>query len=372
MVNKKINVLHITFDMRIGGTEQVIKNLVEATDENQFNTSILCIEKPLGPFGKLLVDRGIQIDLFQRKNGFDRSLIGQIRQYIKKHHVDIIHCHQYTPWVYGVFASLFLNVKVVFTEHGRFYPDSGSWKRRFINPTLSFFTDKITSISEATKQALVEFEYLSSKKIDVVYNGISPKKPQTEVVSSLREQYNFKQSDIVFGTVARLDPIKNQTLLINAFHQVLIQTPNCKLLIVGDGDERENLELLTEKLNIAESVIFTGYITQPVNYMALMDVFLLPSLSEGTSMTLLEAMSLSKPCIVTSVGGNPEVIQDQHNGIVIGNQELEQLMSAMVKLAENKVERETFGQNGENLFNRKFLVKSMAANYQKIYKKIAG
>ena len=367
-MNKTTRVLHITFDMRIGGTEQVIKNLIEATDISQFNSSILCIEQPVGPFGELLIKSGIKVDSLQRKNGFDRALIGQIRQYIKQHNIDVIHCHQYTPWVYGVFASLFLNVKVVFTEHGRFYPDSGSWKRRLINPLLSFFTSNITAISEATKQALVEFEYLMPKKIMVVYNGISPQKPQLELVSTLSKQYNIKQDTVVFGTVARLDPIKNQTLLIEAFHQALLQYPKCKLFIVGDGEEREKLEQLTAKLNITESVIFTGYITQPVNYMALMDVFVLPSLSEGTSMTLLEAMSLGKPCIVTNVGGNPEVIKGQYNGIVVGNQELEQLRDSMVTLAENKQMREELGKNGKALFNRKFFVKSMTSDYQEIYK----
>jgi glycosyltransferase involved in cell wall biosynthesis len=367
-MNSKIKVLHLTFDMRIGGTEQVIKNLIETTDTTKYDASILCIEQPIGPFGQLLIKSGINIDSFQRKNGFDLTLIKDIRRYIKQHKIDVLHCHQYSPWVYGTFATIFLNVKVIFTEHGRFYPDSGSWKRRLINPLLSFFTSNITAISEATKQALVEFEYLTSKKIMVVYNGISSQIPQFELVSSLREQYNINPSNVVFGTVARLDPIKNQTLLIKAFHQVLLQEPDCKLFIVGDGEEREKLEHLTAKLNITESVIFTGYITQPLNYMALMDVFVLPSLSEGTSMTLLEAMSLGKPCIVTNVGGNPEVIKGQYNGIVVGNQELEQLRDSMVTLAENKQMREELGKNGKALFNRKFFVKSMTSDYQKIYK----
>jgi len=369
-MNNKINVLHLTFDMRIGGTEQVIKNLVEATDKYKFNVSILCIEKRVGPFGQLLMNNGIKIDSFQRKNGFDRVLIRQIRQYIKQHKIDIIHCHQYTPWVYGLFASLFFKIKVVFTEHGRFYPDSGSLKRRFINPLLCLFTSHITAISEATKQALVDFEYLSSKTIDVVYNGIEQQKPQFELVSILREEYNIKQETVVFGTVARLDPIKNQSLLINAFHKVLIQEPNCKLFIVGDGEEREILERLTIKLNLTESVVFTGYITEPVNYMSLMDVFLLPSLSEGTSMTLLEAMSLSKPCVVTDAGGNSEVIQHNYNGFVTPNRELRPFADSMLVLARDMKLRNTFGKNSYQRFMGIFTNQAMSNSYMSIYNKI--
>lgn len=370
-MHRPIKVLHVTFDMRIGGTEQVIKNLIDATDTTQFEVSILCIEQPIGPFGQLLINSGIKIDSFQRKNGFDRVLIKKIRQYIKKNKIDVIHCHQYTPWLYGVFASLFLNVKVIFTEHGRFYPDSGSWKRRLINPLLSYFTSYITAISEATKQALVEFEYLKSKRIAVVYNGIAPQKPQLEAVSALHEQYNINQNTVVFGTVARLDPIKNQTLLINAFHQVLLQNSNCKLFIVGDGEEREKLELLTKKLNIKDSVIFTGYITQPVNYMSLMDVFLLSSLSEGTSMTLLEAMSLGKPCVVTNAGGNPEVIQHYYNGFVTPNRELQPFTDSMLELVRDKELRNKFGENSYQRFLGVFTNKVMSNSYSNIYHKIS-
>jgi len=366
-VNKTTKVLHLTFDMRIGGTEQVIKNLAESTDSDKFNTSILCIEQPIGPFGQLLISSGIKIDSFQRRNGFDLTLIKSIRQYIKQHDIDVLHCHQYTPWVYGVLASVLLGVKVVLTEHGRFYPDSGSWKRRLINPVLSFFTDNTTSISKATKQALVEFEYLNSKKIDVVYNGISPQEPQLELVSSLREQYNIKEDIVVFGTVARLDPIKNQTLLINAFHQVLMQEPTCKLFIVGDGEEREKLELLSRELNITESVVFTGYITQPVNMMSLMDVFLLSSLSEGTSMTLLEAMSLGKPCVVTNAGGNPEVILNNHNGFVTPNRELQPFADSMLELARDIELRNHFGKNSYQRFKEVFTNQAMSKAYMAIY-----
>jgi len=358
--------------MRIGGTEQVIKNLIEATDIRQFNSSILCIEQPVGPFGELLINRGIKVDTLQRKSGFDRALIGEIRKYIKQHNIDVIHCHQYTPWVYGVFASLFLKVKVVFTEHGRFYPDSGSVKRRFINPLLSLFTNKITAISEATKQALVEFEYLNAKSIDIVYNGIAPLKPESNLISELRLQYNIEHDSVVFGTVARLDPIKNQCLLIKAFHQVQTQAPSSKLIIVGDGEEREVLEQLATELDLIKSIIFTGYITEPVNYMGLMDVFLLPSLSEGTSMTLLEAMSLGKPCVVTNAGGNPEVIENNYNGFVTPNNELQRFADSMLELVKDKGLRDKFGENSYQRFQDVFTHKMMGESYMKIYNGVNG
>jgi glycosyltransferase involved in cell wall biosynthesis len=241
-----------------------------------------------------------------------------------------------------------------------------------VNPLLSFFTAKITSISAATKQALVQYEYLNSKNIEVVYNGISPQQAQPGVVSTLREQYSLTKANVVFGTVARLDPIKNQTLLINAFHQILIQEPNCKLFIVGDGEERQTLEQLVLKLNITDSVIFTGYITQPVNFMNLMDVFLLPSLSEGTSMTLLEAMSLSKPCVVTDAGGNSEVILDNYNGFVTPNREIQPFVESMLILAKDEELRNKFGKNSYQRFNDIFTNQAMSRTFMSIYNKVNG
>jgi len=142
MKNKdRKKILHITYDMRIGGTEMVIKNLIEGKGNSSFEQSILCIEAPIGPFGKMLKEKMVTINVISRQDGFDITLIKKIRHYIKQHEIDILHCHQYTPWIYGVLAAAFSNVKVIFTEHGRFYPDSSSWKRKIINPLLILFTD---------------------------------------------------------------------------------------------------------------------------------------------------------------------------------------------------------------------------------------
>jgi glycosyltransferase involved in cell wall biosynthesis len=167
-----VKILHLTFDMHIGGTEQVIKNLIEGSNDKQFQMSIFCIEEPIGPFGQMLQEKGISIDSTQRREGFDIKLIKTIRRHLKKHRIDVLHCHQYTPWVYGTLAALGIKTRIIFTEHGRFYPDRTSWKRKIINPLLTLFTDKITAISKATKQALVDFEYIPENKIEVIYNVI--------------------------------------------------------------------------------------------------------------------------------------------------------------------------------------------------------
>lgn len=330
----KKKVLHITYDMRIGGTEMVIKNIIEGND-GCVEMSIFCIEEPIGPWGKDLQDEGYSIHSKARVDGFDRSLITAIRKHVRAHKIDIIHCHQYTPWVYGTLAVLGLSTKVIFTEHGRFYPDVSSWKRRFVNPILSMMTARITAISEATKEALVEYEFLKRSNIDVVYNGIRALELDLTEIESLRKQYNIADDDVVFGTVARLDPIKNHKMMLNAFAGLLAQHKNAKLFIVGDGELMEELKKQIQILGIADSVVLTGYIPYPKAYLAMFDVFLLSSLSEGTSMTILEAMSLGKPCVVTDAGGNKEIVLHEQTGLVTENDNSSEFQNAMLRLVSN-------------------------------------
>lgn len=362
-------IMHITYDMRIGGTEMVIKNLIDGADKSKFDMSVLCIESPLGPFAQDLIKDGIQFHELNRQPGFDTTLIKNIRKIIKQNNIDIIHCHQYTPWIYGVIAAMFTKTKVIFTEHGRFYPDSSTWKRKLINPILNLFTDQVTAISKATKQALVEFENIPARDIDVIYNGIAPLKFDVEKVQTLRKTLNIPDNHTVLGTVARFDPIKNHSMMLNAFAQVLTQHPNCTLLIVGDGEERENIERCINELGIEKNVILAGYEPKPAEHIALMDIFLLSSLSEGTSMTLLEAMSIGKPCVVTDAGGNPEIIINGDNGYVTPNDNSDEFSTAIRKLLESSELMIRFGQLSQTIFTKKFSEKAMNMKFLSTYRK---
>lgn len=364
----KQRILHITFDMRIGGTEMVIKNLIEGADITLFDMSIFCIEQPLGPWGIDLQKDGLKIVTKARQPGFDISLIFAIRKHIKDNQIDVIHCHQYTPWVYGVLAAIGTKTQVIFTEHGRFYPDSSSWKRKLINPWLCRITDHITSISKATKQALIEFENIPEDRIEVLYNGISRPLADPVKASQLRQKLNISQNTIVLGTIARLDPIKNHRMMLEAFSLVVKLYPETILVIVGDGEERQNIEEQIQKLDIKNKVILTGYDPQPQHYLALMDIFLLSSLSEGTSMTLLEAMALQKPCVVTDAGGNSEIVQQDINGIVTPNDKTEDYAKGILQLLSDPHKKAEFGEKSRVIFNEKFNINTMSASFERLYR----
>lgn len=363
----KIKILHITYDMAIGGTEQVIRQLVENTHPEKFEVSILCLENNIGEIGQALIKQGIEISHLNRQEGFDISLIFAIRKYIIKNKIDILHCHQYTPYSYGILASLLTRSKVIFTEHGRFYPDSSSWKRKIINPFLSMLTNQITSISEATKQALIDYESLPSKKIKVIYNGIADLSNKKYEILTIRNELGLVDDNFVLGTISRLDPIKNHKMMLSAFKEISSQISKSRLLIVGDGPLKEELRQECEDLGITDKVIFTGFKIEPQKYLKIMDIFLLPSLSEGTSMTLLEAMSFSKPCIVTNVGGNPEIVINNETGIVIPNNDEQLLVENALSLIEDKDKQILFGKKGRERYCESFSVEKMMLEFEQLY-----
>lgn len=366
-----LRILHITYDMGIGGTEQVIKNLITGANTSEVAHHLCCIESPLGPWGKTLQASGIPVFSFNRKPKLDRKLIANIRRIIKGNKIQIVHAHQYTPFTYGFFASRGTGAKLIFTEHGRFYPDSSSRKRRLVNRALFPFVDKVTAISEATKQAMVQYEVIPAKQIEVIYNGIHAITPtSTEDQQALRNELGIPEHALIFGTIARFDTIKNQTLMIRGFAKALNTHSNIRLVLVGDGPERETLAQLVDELDLQDAVHFTGYQPEPKRYINLFDAFLLTSLSEGTSMTLLEAMSVGKPCIASNAGGNPEIVSHEKTGLIFPSENEPELVNAMNRLIADEALRARFSAEAIGTFDARFTAAVMQKRFMAIYKSL--
>jgi glycosyltransferase involved in cell wall biosynthesis len=161
-------------------------------------------------------------------------------------------------------------------------------------------------------------------------------------------------------------------MMLNAFSLLLKDHPDTVLIIVGDGEERTNIENKIKQLNIKDSVILPGYDPQPQHYLALMDIFLLSSLSEGTSMTLLEAMSLGKPCVVTDAGGNPEIIKHQYNGMVTANHNPNEFSQALNHLLQDVKCHSDMSSNALKRFDSMFASHMMIDIYRARYEQFSG
>lgn len=363
-------ILHVTFDMGIGGTEQVIRQLLAHLPKDRYTNEVLCIDGRIGPIGDLVAEMGERLTSFPRQPGFDLNLIRYIRRYIRDESIDIVHCHQYTPFVYGWFGTIGTRAKLVFTEHGRFHPDRYRFKAALINPLMALTSGAVVAISRATKAALATYEFMPSWKVQVIYNGIEPLTACDGDQKEVRDELGIGSGTFIFGTVSRLDPIKNQELMLRAFAKFHEHHGDSALLLVGDGPEKENLTNLAADLDISDSVHFTGFRPVPRKYIATIDVFLLSSHSEGTSMTLLEAMSLSKPVIATRVGGNPEIVENTKTGILTEPDSVDDFYNAMVRLYQEPDQRASMARAAFEEFKLRFSADQMAASYDQIYLKL--
>lgn len=372
MTARSINVLHVTFNMAIGGTEQVINQLVRNSRSCEVHHEIACIDSFIGEIGQSLANEGLPVFCLNRQPGFDLALVKSLRKRIRQGQFDIVHCHQYTPYVYGWLASFGTGARVVFTEHGRFFPDRYRYKALMINPLMALMTPAIIAISEATREALSRYEFIPKARIKVIYNGIHPLERDEEQFSKIRSELGISETAPVLGTVSRLDKVKNQRMMIDAFAELLESHPTAVLLMVGDGPERPALEKRVVALNIAESVRFTGFINRPAQYLGLMNIFLLSSFTEGASMTLLEAMSLGIPAVATHVGGNPEIVVDGQTGFLTENNNKEAFLSAMLKLLENPGLWQSCSRLSRERFNENYSINHMASQYTAIYQQCRG
>lgn len=363
-----MKVMHITFNMAIGGTEQVIKQLVLGMMPYGVNSEIICIDNSLGPIGLQLEKNGVPISVLSRKPGIDLGIVKKIRSEILEKKVDVLHCHQYTPWFYGLLGSVGTGVRVVFTEHGRFYPDKKRYKAAFLNPLMALFTNRVVAISKATSIALSRFEFIPQKFIEVVYNGVRGMTKDSRASTLVRNEIGVGGDALVFGTVSRLDSVKNQRMMISAFRSFRNRGGEGRLLIVGDGPERASLEEQVKNLDLTSDVVFTGFIDNPEAHLGAMDVFLLSSFTEGTSMTLLEAMSLGIPQIVTNVGGNPEIVKDGKTGVLLESDNVEAMSSAMLALSADTIRRSEFAEASIQHFKANFSLDTMIDRYLQIYR----
>jgi glycosyltransferase involved in cell wall biosynthesis len=367
---KSISVLHITFNMGIGGTEQVIAQIILGMEAREVNSEVLCIEGFIGPIGELLQEQGVNLHIVEKQPGFDLSLVKKIRKLVRRGNFDIVHCHQYSPYLYGFLATIGLPVKLVFTEHGRFYPDVYRYKAALINPFMALATPAVVAISESTRKSLARYEFMPQAKIRVIYNGIRGLEVAEQGIRNVKQELGIPLSACVIGTVSRLDPVKNQTMMVRAFRKVLQEFPETYLLLVGDGPDRDVLQQLSISLGIEDRVVFTGFIKKPAAYLASMDIFLLSSHTEGTSMTLLESMSLGIPSVVTNVGGNPEIVSNGESGFLTKPDDENSFAEAIIRLITDIELRDRLGSNSKERFGTLFTSKSMVSQYLDIYQKL--
>lgn len=366
MSRQPIRIMYVILGLETGGLEKIVFNLISSLNKDKYLLYICCLDK-LGSLSSRLVSRGIKVVLVKRKPGIDLVLPFRLASLFKKEKIRIVHPHNECAYFYGLLGAKLARVPIViYTEHSRPTPDT---KRLMImRKILSLATDKIVTVSDSLKKKLTIYEKISPHRIKVIVNGADSKifSPKNNG-SKMKKELGLNYSDLILGIVARLYPEKNHRCLLSAFSYVVKEIPNVKLIIVGDGEMKGELEKLTLDLKLDKNVIFLGNREDVPEILSIFDIFILPSLREGLPLSLIEAMAMAKPIVATNVGGNHELVRDSVNGLLVPSGDSKSLSTAIVSLLRDKKRMQIMGEAGRRFFEQNYTLDRMVKNYEDIY-----
>ncbi|MCG8667890.1 MAG: glycosyltransferase [Pseudomonadales bacterium] len=369
-MNGKIPVAHVFLTLNIGGMEKVGIDLIENMDSDRYENHVICL-KEVGALGESLQKRYPNVVSMSKQDGLSFGIIKDLANYFRECGIKIVHTNNSAPHFWAGLAAVLAGIKVrVHTNHGRNFdwPTRRIWLDRF-SASLS---RKIICVSEDSAAKLSISDKINPRKLAVIPNGID-----TSIFSpgdkngGILNDYDVSESQILIGSVARFSTDKDQETLIRAFHQLLEQgIDNARLLLVGDGDTRQPLEQLANELQLGEKVIFAGFRTDIVEVLRTLDIYVLPSHTEGLSISLLEAMSTEKAIVASAVGGNTEIIQDQENGLLVADSDVEGMAVALKTLIENPEKGMAFATKARNTVLESYSIKAMVQKYQDLYESV--
>lgn len=316
-MNRPLRVGFVLHVMQVAGAEVLTREMVRRLG-GRIVPTILCLDA-VGRIGEEMVSDGVDLVCFGRKPGRDWGVARRMAAAVRARELDIVHAHQYSPFFYAALAKvLYSRPKLILTEHGRHYPDRVSPVRRAVNRLLlDHLADSVTACCKFSALGLSRTDGFAGARIEVIENGIEVNRygPAADR-PALRERLGLDQDRKFIIHVARHHPVKDQATLLRGFAAAVPDLPGVDLLMVGDGPLRAELESLAIDLRIRDRVKFLGIRSDIPDLMRAADVFALTSLSEAASLTLLEAMASGLPAVVTEVGGNPEIVRHDQEGLL--------------------------------------------------------
>jgi len=362
-----IKVLHIISGNDNGGGGKHVLNICNKSNKN-FENIIGCVGE--GPLCSKARNTDVEFKFFSK-----RMYNTEIVNYINTNSISIVNFHGAKPFLMHLILKGKFKVPTVAVVHSDFRYDFINNKlKHFIFTPLSIkglksFNNYIC-VSNNLKNILDKQKIKGNKS--VVNNGIDVKKSKIMMPSEIiRNNLKLEEQDFVYVMVARFHPIKNHREVILAFKKLTIDFYDVKLLLVGDGDMRCELEKLIVELKLENSVTMTGNVENPIDYINASNISILASLSEGGAppLTVLESGIVSKPLIYTEVG-DLESILDENSGYKVKNQNNEEIYKAM---KVSYLDKGILNVKGENLYNivvNNFTIEKFWERYFKIYKTI--
>ena len=363
-------VLQVVLRMSPGGTERLVLEISKRV-RHQFDVTVCCLDEE-GEWAGELRAEGIEVVALRRQPGFRPGVGRQIAALAAERNIDLLHCHQYSPFVYGWIASQFnRRLRVLYTEHGRLSDAPPSWKRQLVNPFLSYFKGEIVAVSHELRDYMLASRF-AARRVRVIHNGIEPgAAPSFADRMRARRALGIDDQAFVVMAVARLDPVKDFPTLIDAFAIVRAQLPRARLVIVGDGPERAHLEACAARPDLVGAVDVIGFRSGVRQLLPAADLYVSSSISEGISITILEAMAARVAVVATAVGGTPEVLPTSADGgVLVPSRDPAQLASAITSLERDTASRAAIAAAGRRRLESAFTIDRMVGDYLRTYRRL--
>lgn len=360
-----VQVMQVLLSLDPGGTERLAIELTRRL-HRRHGMTICCLDRP-GAWASEVEGLGVPVVALERSAGFVPRIGRQIATLARSRGVSVLHCHHYSPFVYGVLARLWSPVRVIYTEHGRAHDGPPSGKRRLVNTILACVPDGVYAVSKDLKQHMVR-EGFSADRIQVISNGVAAQaRPDAAARVRARVRLGAHATDFLIGAVGRLDPVKDLPTLIAAFSRVRRQIGNGRLILVGDGPSRDSLTAIIEQEGLHDCVTLLGQRADVAALLPGFDVLVNSSIFEGVSLTILEAMAAGLPIVATRVGGTPEVIEDGVTGVLVPARQPHAIVEALLRLAIDPDRGRTLGAAARERFETQYSIEQMVNRYASIY-----
>lgn len=369
-MNKACRIVYLITDLDIGGAENSLYQLVTNLDQKKFSPTVYSLTGE-GKIAEKLRANGVEVVCLGAKNKFDITVFFKLIKLLHHKKPHILHTYLFHANFIGRIAGWMSNIPIIISSV------RVAEKERIHHLCLDMLTqwmvDKEVCVSREVEKFVRKRAKISPSKLITIYNGIDLScfhSLQDEEKSKKRQELSIPEFNPVIGTIARLTTQKGLAYLLKAFQLILKSSPDCCLLIVGKGPQKQKLEKLSEKLGITSSVKFLGFREDAIEIINIMDVFILPSLWEGMPNVILEAYALGKPVVSTLVGGANEIIKDNETGFLVPPRDWRSLACSIKLLLKNPKMREEFGNKGKEFVNKSFSLDKMIKDTGKLYEEL--
>lgn len=351
----------------IGGLETGLVNLVRGLPRDRYRHLVLCLRE-LGPNAPRLEAAGARVHLAAGPQGRDRFAALRLRRHLRSYRPHVVHTRNYGALDGVLAARLALVPRVLHGEHGWDTPDmqGTSQRRARIRGLLSPLVTRYVTVSDHMNAWLRTHRGFFGDKVVTIHNGVDVQRFERLAPPASRP------NRLVFGTVGRLAPVKDQASLIAAFAVVAAGRPELQLVLYGEGPLGDELRRQAAETGLGDRIIFRGFQQDPATIYSDMDVFVLPSLNEGISNTILESMAAARPVVATEVGGNPELVAAGATGELVPAGDPDALAAAMRRYADDPLLAVRHGRAGRERAAARFSLDRMVAAYADLYGSLAA